>query len=172
MGWISVRPLQYGNVIRFFENWKEQSHERTAALFRVAVPGLEEFQAEDVGEMLPSLSRVIEHAICRASGLVDAPEEDDDDLDEEETPEDAGMFSPPEEALESATEYRECDTIDTLHELGYTIEDVYALLLPEIDLILEGAGRREQRKESSDSSSSTGAPAQGNRGGSHASELW
>lgn len=114
--------------------------------------------------MRPGLPGVLELAVCKASGLLHG----DDDEDDEE---DQGMFAPPEQAVSKAAEYRECDLIHTLHQHGYTYDTIYPLLIPEIDELMDGAERAEQR-DGGGGKGSGDAPAQGNRGGSHANDLW
>lgn len=171
IGWISVCPLQYGNIIRWYENWPVQSLERWAALFRTALPGCEDLTAEDVGRMPAGLPATLEYAITVASDLVDrdGPDEADDEDDEE----DMGMFAPPEEAVEKAEEYKECDLYFALHQHNETYREFYQMLVPELDALLEGADRANDRNGSGDgeTSSGTSGPVDGNRGGSHTS-LW
>lgn len=167
MGWISIRPLQYGDIIRWYENWPVQSLERWAALFRTALPGCEDLSAEDVGRMPAGLPATLEYAITVASHLVDR-----DGLDDEEDEEDMGMFAPPEEAVEKAEEYKECDLYFALHQHNETYREFYQMLVPELDALLEGANRADDRSGSGDGETSgTGGPAEGNRGGSH-TDLW
>lgn len=156
-------------MIRFYENWPETSRERYAALFRVAVPGLDECTPSDVGEMVAGVPQLIEYAICLASSLVESESaEDEDDTDAEEM----GMFAPPEEAVETAEEYRECDLIHALHsKYNYTFDEIYRTLTPEIDILLNGAERAEEMRDDGDGGDSTSPPAEGNRGGSHVSNL-
>lgn len=165
-GWISVRPLAYGDVIRFFENNVVQSPERWAAMFRTALPGLENVTAEDVEQMYAGLPSALEYVICEASGLTDEDDEPD------EPAEDQGMFAPPEEAIDNAENYKECDQIYALHQHGYTYDEIYRLLIPELDALFEGVERAVDRREDDGGQSSKSIPSEGNRGGSHANDLF
>lgn len=168
VGWISVRPLPYGSIIRFFENSAGESPTRSAALFRRALVGCESVTADIVGQFPVGLPRRLEGAIVAASEFGDDQAKPGGSPEEEEG---GGMFAPPEESTE-LTEYREADLIHTLTERGYTLPDIYGLLIPEIELLNEGAKRAETRRDDGTERNQTSPPARGNRGGSHAADLW
>lgn len=119
--------------------------------------------------MVAGVPQLIEYAICLASSLVGGEADaEEDDTDAEEM----GMFAPPEEAVETAEEYRECDLIHALHsKYNYTFDEIYRTLTPEIDILLDGAERAEERRDDGGDGGSTSPPAEGNRGGSHVSAL-
>lgn len=162
---MAIRPIPYAFLTYYFENWTQQSVERYTSLFRQTLVGCESVTAEQVGDLPAGLPRRLEGAIVAASEL-DVEEDDTEEPDEE----DRGMFAPPEEKVD-LHEYRESDLIHMLTERGYSMTDIYGLLIPEIDLLNEGAERAEARSDDGSETTETSAPANGNRGGSHTA-LW
>lgn len=117
--------------------------------------------------MEPHVPSALEYAILRASGI---------DLDEEETeseePErqnfrdDSPFGSQTDESNDEGTLE---DSMFWLHERGYTYQEIYKLLLPEIDQLKEGFSnkqdrKKEQKKNTGNSGGSGGRVAHGNRG--------
>jgi hypothetical protein len=82
----------------------------------------------------------------------DDSEDEDDDVfakpDEYEAPEHSIMASGDDPSpTQDLSEYRESDTVESLHEKGYTYESMNRLLIPEIDTLTEGAERANRRRE-------------------------
>lgn len=157
--------MQYGDVIEWYENTDGRDPEMLAAVFRLAYPALEGVTAQDVRDMRPGLPDVLEAAVLVASGLTgDADEDEEDDEPEFED----SIFAAHNKAEQKTEQFEEADVVHMLHERGYTYDSLYRLLIPEIDLLVEGAERHEERSDSpsaeaSDSSGSNGV-VDGNRG--------
>lgn len=157
LGTAYIRPLQYGDTLRLYEN-RERSPRMLAALFRRALPGFGACTPADVRAMHAGLPAVLEYAIVAASGLLQSDREaagletDEDDLYEgHEIPEPRAMApeggSATEEATATLDDFEESDLIAFLHERGYTWDEIYRLLPAEIDTLREGHARLERRKE-------------------------
>ena len=157
LGDVYLRPLQYGDAVRFYEN-REPDARMLAGLFRRTLPGFETVTAADVRSMVAGLPPLLEYAIVSASGLLqsdreaDALQSDEDDLYEGyDVPEPRAMApeegSAQEEAVATLDEFDESDLIDFLYRKGETMESIYRLLMPEIDQIMQGHERTQQRKE-------------------------
>lgn len=135
-----------------------------AAIFRLAYPALEGVTAQDVQNMRPGLPDVLEVAVLIASGLTD--DEDEDDEDDEPEYENS-IFAAHNDAKQKAETFEEADIVHMLHENGYRYDEIYRLLIPEIDLLVEGAERHHERREDTQSESSGGSTngvVNGNRG--------
>ena len=112
--------------------------------------------AEDVAGFRLGFDAWLERAVLLASGMTDRDDSEDEDDDvfakpeEYEAPEHSLMASGADPSpTQDLSEYRESDTIHALTDLGYTIEEIDRLLIPELDTVIEGAQRareREQRK--------------------------
>ena len=150
LGTAYIRPLQYGDSIRFFEN-RERTPRRLAALFRRTVAGFETCSPADVRQMVAGLPTLLEFAIVRASGLLQTDQDMADESDEDgvEIPEDSLMApepgSPAEEATATLDEIEEADVVEFLHRKGYTMSGIYALLPVEIEVIRNGHRRQAKR---------------------------
>lgn len=168
---MKIRPLQYGDVIEHYENTDGRTPDQLAAVFRLAYPALEDVTAQDVQNMRPRIPDVLETAALVASGLTGRDDESEDDADEFED----SIFAAHNKAERKTEQYEESDVVHMLHERGYTYDEIYRLLIPEIDLLVEGAERHEDRSESAQSSGasagSSGGVVHGNRG-DRASELF
>lgn len=105
---------------------------------------------------------LLEYAIQAASEILSDVEDDERGPPAEES---GGMMAPPEDPIET-TEFVEADLIHSLIEKNHSMQDIYGLLIPEIELIGEGAERAADRRDNGDSETPD-APAVGNRGGSH-----
>lgn len=139
-----MKPLRYFEQIEYFEH-KPDTNRTVAALFRqcVVAPGFETVTEQDVARMHPQAKHVLLRAINEASAPEDAP--DPDDADDDSTL---------------------SDRIDSLHQLDYTFPDLYGLLSREIELVAEGARRRNERqKDDSGSGSTTVESAEGTQMG-------
>jgi len=152
-----VRPLQYGDSIRLYEN-RERTPRMLAGLFRRTLAGFETVHAADVRGMVAGLPALLEYAVVSASGLLqseresDALQSDEDDLYEGyDVPEPRAMApeegSAQEEAAATLDEFEESDLVDFLHRKGYTWDGINRLLTPEIDQLRKGHERTQQRKE-------------------------
>ena len=157
LGTAYVRPLQYGDSLRFFEN-RERTPRMLAALFRRSVAGFEDCTPTDVRGMVAGMADLLEYAVVAASGLIQSEREaeqlqsDEDDLYEgHDVPEPRAMSpesgSAEEEATATLDEFEEADLVAFLHSENYTWDGIYQLLTPEIDELKNGVERRELRKE-------------------------
>lgn len=152
-----VRPLQYGDSLRFYEN-RERTPRMLAALFRRSVAGFGRCSPADVNAMAAGLPALLEYAVVAASGLLQSERESDAlQSDEEELYGDHDIPEPramaPEEgsaqAEASATldGFEESDLVAFLHERGYVWSEIYQLLPGEIEELQQGHSRLQQRKE-------------------------
>lgn len=165
---MSICPIAYSSIIRFYDNWPEDSFERSAALFREAIPGCEEITADELKEWKAGHRQRLEFGIQAASEIVADVESDS----ETHTDKDAtGMMAPPEDPIETA-EFVEADLIHNLHQQNYTMRDIYGMLIPEIELLGEGAERAEERRDNGQQSSESSGPVSGNRGGSRVDSMF
>lgn len=166
LGWVPIRPLQYGDTIRYTE--AKRTPGLMAQLFSQTLVGFD-ITPEDVRDMRPEIPSHIERAILEASELLD-----DDDGEEEDAPGDDieyredSVFGDPTDTSDDITQD---DVVFWLHERGYTFGEVYQLLLPEIDQLKEGFSRYQDRRETEEVGSSD-TTAHGNRGDRAAQFGW
>lgn len=179
LGRTYIKPLPYGAQIEFFEN-RPDSHRTTAALYRrqVVHPDFVSLTAHDVRRMWPTDRALIQVAILKASDMFDADIDDaaEDDPEPTQTPDDAeavenGVFGQDdaEGPTESDPDLTHADQIDLLHQLDYRWSEIYGLLTEEIQTVVEGAKRRQERQDGSDDdgvrtkegTTVKGGPAQG-----------
>lgn len=141
---------------------------RSATLFRESIPGCERLTAAELETWRAGYRRLLEFGIQAASEIVQ-----DMQADEPGGSADAsGMMAPPEDPIET-TEFVEADLIHNLHQQNYTMRDIYGLLIPEIELMGEGAERAEDRRDDGprENGQSSG-PVSGNRGGSRVDSMF
>lgn len=167
-GRLYIRPLQYGDTIRFYGN-RERSPRMLAALFRASIGGggFDDCTPADVRRMPAGIAGVLEYAIVAASGLLqsdreDAADSDDGEEDDYEPPEHSVMTPEPgdagDQAADALDEFDESDLINFLTEKGYTFGEIYQLLPAEIDQLTEGhtrASKREERRRKEQQDSTT-----------------
>lgn len=164
LGWHAVSPLQYGDFLYLYENG-EPGTARYAELFSRALPGCD-LEASDVDAMYPWAPSILEYAILEASGYFNHDEDEDDHL-EEDPPEDSIWAQHNQSTAQSARETADFDRSDlvfALHENGESYEALYALTMPEIDTLIEGAERAHERAQERDGSEESGEVSQGSGG--------
>lgn len=149
----------------------EPGNERYATLFRRTLPTFGGCTAADIDDMFEWAPTLLEYAVLTASGYLDADEDDEEPEDEK-----GGIWaskSASEKAKEEAADIRRSDLVHALHQHGEPFEQMYSLLMPEIEDLFEGADRaHERRQENSETAStdsteptqSAGRSAPGNRG--------
>lgn len=168
--WVSIQPLAYGDVVRFYRNWTTSTPKRWAALFEISLPTSQTWTAATVPMLPAGHPQPLEQAVCIASGLVE--EETDEPFLDGADPGVQGMFSPPGEGITEAAEDEKCDLIHTLHHsYNYTYGEVYQLIIPELDKLLTGVERAKERTEN-ERDPEPRAPIRGSRGGSHVDALF
>jgi hypothetical protein len=96
----------------------------------------------------------LERCVLEASGMTDSEAGSGAGTEDWRKPAD---FEAPDHSIMAAgdqpspavdlSEYRESDTVESLHEKGYTYESMNRLLIPEIDTLTEGAERANRRRE-------------------------
>lgn len=151
-----VRPLQYGDSLRFYEN-RERNPRMLAGLFRRAVAGFEDCRPADVRGMVAGLPALLEYAVVSASGLLQSEREaaamagGDDLYEGHDVPEPRAMApeegSAEAEATATLDEFEESDLIAFLHEQNYRWGEIYQLLPDEISELRDGVARLNERKE-------------------------
>lgn len=155
-----------------------------AELFNITLVSFDA-DAETIAEWPAGRAGVLERAVLEASGLFNEDDADtiggNDPTPEDDSPAEHSVMAGPaanERAGESLDEMTEADLVYQLHQQGYTFREASGLLIPEIDLLMDGverANRRQEKEqeksESSQQSAGTGG-MKGNRGGAHGNALW
>lgn len=183
LGWTAIRPLQYGDLLRFYEN-ADESPAQQAAVFRRTIVGFEDCTAADVGAMKPTLPAILELAVLRASDAIDGPDGPlgvDDTHDgmlppdhphakpapsEVDAPENSMWAAHNKSAREKAAESAALSDADLqyiLHENNETTASIYQMLLAEMSLLFEGAERAADRREQATDDSPASVGGGGNR---------
>jgi len=175
LGWGAIRPLQYGDLLRFYEN-AERSPAVLAAVFRRTVVGFEHCTAADVRAMTPAMPALVELAVLVASGVLDEhgrvinerPTDDTPDgphakpsPHDVDAPDDSMWAADNKPAHQQASEatFTDADMRYVLGENNETTESLYRMLLPEIRMVVEGAERAADRQDQNDSSGGTSSGA-------------
>lgn len=155
-------------------------------LFRQCVIGFDP-TPEQVARFPAGRATLIERAILEASELQQEEEVEEDGSDgsnpglNDEEPAEHSVMAGPEannRAEDQLDDYTEADLVYQLHQQGYTFMTAPRLLIPEIDLLMEGVDRQNRRKqeaaEDNDGPDAQGQKQgmQGNRGATHSDHLW
>lgn len=176
---LNVRPLRWGDAKALYTN-RDHSPSMLAALFQVTVEGLNP-DAGDIRAWPAGRAGSIERAVLKASGMLDRVDDDTDDGEDDDDPAEHSVMAGPEaneRAQDALDEHTEADLIYQLHQLGYSFDGAARLLIPEIDILMEGkdrANRRQEKKrEESENSTQSGATGgmKGNAGGDRSDTLW
>lgn len=142
---------------------------------------------EQVARFPAGRATVIERAILEASELQQEEDAEDDGSDdanpgvEDEDPAEHSVMAGPaanEQATDQLDDYTEADLVYQLHQQGYTFMTAPRLLIPEIELLMEGVDRHNRRQQ--EATDENGGPdaqgqagdMQGNRGATHSDHLW
>lgn len=182
---MDIRPLCWGDARAFYQN-ATRSVEMLADLFQMCIVNFDG-SAKQVAALPAGRASLLERAILEASEL---DEEEDGvegesptpnpTLEDEEPAEHSVMAGPAanDRATDQLDEYTEADLVYQLHQQGYTFLDSCRLLIPEIELLMEGVKRsnkrQERERENADSPDAQSQPEdmQGNRGATHGDHLW
>lgn len=178
MGRLAVKPLQYGNIIKFYEN-ADRTPAQLAAVFRTTIIGFENCTEADVEQMPPGIPTLLETVVLLASGALESEQEQEVERDkprpdEVDAPENSIWAShnktKNQKAKENAT-ISDADTQYILHDNNETFESIYKMLLPEIRMLIEGINRARERQEQQQDTSS-GSVGSGNKGDRAAAMGW
>lgn len=175
---LNVRPLRWGDAKALYTNC-DHSPDMLAALFQLTVEGVDP-SPDDIRAWPAGRAGSIERAVLKASGMLDRVDDDTDDEGDDDPAEHSVMAGPEanERAQDALDEHTEADLIYQLHQQGYTFTDAARLLIPEIDILMEGIDRANQRqekkREESENSTQSGATGgmKGNAGGDRSDTLW
>lgn len=182
---MDVRPLCWGDARAYYQN-ATRSVEMLTDLFRQCIVGFDGTPSQ-VATLPAGRATLLERAILEASEL----DEEEDDVEggsptpnpraEDEEPAEHSVMAGPaanDRATDQLDEYTEADLVYQLHQQGYTFLTACRLLIPEIELLMEGVKRANQRKEreseNTDDPDAQGQSSdmQGNRGATHGDHLW
>lgn len=111
----------------------------------------------------------LELAIIRASEIEDGAEEQEQETPQNDFREDSPFAQSKPETDETTIE----DSVQWLHDQGYTFSEIYKLLIGEINVLSEGYERKQEREKEQQESGTGGSRTETSYGnkGDRAAEL-
>lgn len=106
----------------------------------------------------------LEEAVVECSDIIGEENQAESESNDREDYREDSPFGTSEQSSNDETTIE--DTVQWLHDQGYTFKEMYGLLIGEIQRLTEGFERKQERKEEQQSSSggTTSETAYGNKG--------